>query len=152
MVRRGVGPDGTDRLSINAPATNESTRDIIIEVKSLIDQDRVSPDDVMQLEIALAEVFNNIVEHAYADRDDGRIEITIEMLPPGMHFTIVDTGAEMPQGRLPVGHSANPDLSAHEQAEGGYGLHLIRLIAKKLRYNRVGDENQLTFRIALRAA
>jgi len=105
----------------------------------------------MQLEIALAEVFNNIVEHAYADRDDGQVEITVEMLPPGMHFAIVDTGAPMPAGRLPSGQTADPELSGHEQPEGGYGLHLIRIIAKKLRYKRVGDENHLTFRIALGA-
>ncbi len=147
--QRGIGPDGSDRISMVVPATNESTRTAIREIAGLIDAGRVVRDDIVQLEIALAEVFNNIVEHAYVGRNDGMMDILVEMRSPGMHFTIIDDGAAMPTGRLPGGETADPDRKAHEQPEGGYGLHLIRHIARKLRYERVEDSNKLSFRIAL---
>ena len=94
-------------------------------------------------------MFNNIVEHAYAGTTDGSIDVTVERQSPGMHFTFWDNGVPMPTGRLPGGNLPDPELAGHEQAEGGYGLRLIRQLARKLRYERVGNKNRLSFRIPL---
>jgi serine/threonine-protein kinase RsbW len=73
----------------------------------------------------------------------------VDAAPPGLHFTITDDGAAMPTGRLPGGNTADPSREAHEQEEGGYGLHLIREVARKLRYERTETRNRLSFRIPL---
>lgn len=145
-MRRGVGPDGNERVSLLLPATNLAVRSAISTIRGLVNRTGCSSKDAAQLEIALAEVFNNIVEHAYADRTDGMIDVTLEMSDTGIHFTFLDTGAPMPTGRLASGHTADPKLAAHEQPEGGYGLHLLRTCVRKLRYSRNGDTNCLTFR------
>lgn len=149
ILKRGAGPEGVMRATLSVPATNEGTRAAIRHIAGLVDRTRVSADDADRLEIVLAEALNNIVEHAFADREDGIIEITIDAAPPGLHFTITDDGLPMPTGRLPGGNTADPDREAYEQAEGGYGLHLIREVARKLRYERTYTHNRLTFRIPL---
>lgn len=148
-MRRGVGPDGSERVSLLLPATNMAVRSGISTILGLVDQRDCAREEIDQLEIALAEVFNNIVEHAYPERDDGMIDVTVELKDPGAHFTILDTGEPMPSGRLPGGHTADPERAPHEQPEGGYGLHLLRTCARKLRYARNGDTNCLTFRVRL---
>jgi serine/threonine-protein kinase RsbW len=91
-------------------------------------------------EIVLAEALNNIVEHAYAD-GGGEIELTIRLNRQGLNCRIVDHGAPMPDGALPIGRLAAPE----DLPEGGFGWHLIRTLAEDLRYARVAGQNQLTF-------
>ncbi len=133
------------------PATAEGSRGAITRILTMIDPANYAVDDIYALEIALAEVLNNIVEHAYEDTGIGQIEIAIEQIEQGLAFAIWDDGEPMPAGRLPLGHAADPELAPHEQDEGGYGLFLIRQLARKLRYHRVGDRNRLSFRISLEA-
>ena len=149
VIRRGKSPEGAMRSALSVRATNAGTRAAIKQISALVDRTTANPDDIDRMEIALAEVLNNIVEHAYSGRNDGIIEVTIDSVPPGLHFTISDDGAEMPAGRLPGGNTAKTDLEPHQQAEGGYGLHLIRSVARKLRYERVGNHNQLSFKVVL---
>jgi serine/threonine-protein kinase RsbW len=136
-------------VAFRVPATTAGTRAAILRILRLIDPHGIAAEDLHAMEIALAEGLNNIVEHAYADRPDGEIEVHVTAIETGLAFEIWDDGAPMPTGRLPLGKAADPDLPAHEQAEGGYGLLLIRQLARKLRYERLGERNRLSFRIAL---
>lgn len=156
----GIAPDlgavspvaAGSRIDLAFEASNPDARRAIRCILAQIDPGSVAREDIDLLEIALAEVFNNIVEHAYGDAGQGRIEVSVEMRDPGMHFMIVDYGKPMPAGRLPGGAPADPSRDAHEQAEGGYGLYMIRQLARKLRYERVDGRNRLSFRIRLALA
>ena len=53
-------------------------------------------------EIVLAEVLNNIVEHAYGDRS-GDITLALDLQPQGLLCQINDKGAPMPDLALPEG-------------------------------------------------
>ncbi len=139
------------RIELTFEANNAASRGAIRSIIGQIDPGSVAPEDIDMLDIALAEVFNNIVEHAYQDTGHGQIHVRVEMRDPGMHFTIWDEGDPMPAGRLPDGAPADPGLDAHQQAEGGYGLYMIRQLARKLRYERSNGRNRLSFRIRLAA-
>lgn len=100
-------------------------------------------------EIVLAEVLNNIVEHAYAD---GPGEITVELSASsgGIECCICDTGAEMPGLALPAGKLAacDPDdLPPDDLPEGGFGWFLIRSLTEGLCYARADGCNELRFRL-----
>lgn len=143
-------PDGSEKtLVFTVPATPDGTRAALRRIQQLVERRGVAADDVDAMEIALAEGLNNIVEHAYAGMDGGQVELHVSEIETGLFFEIWDDGVPMPAGRLPLGHAADPDRPAHEQAEGGYGLHLLRQLARKLRYERVGDRNRLSFRMTL---
>lgn len=95
-------------------------------------------------EIVLAEVLNNIVEHAYA-AGPGRIELTLRQDGDGLRCTIADEGCPMPGGAPPDGRlpAADPD----DLPEGGFGWHMIRTLTRDLAYRRDGGRNLLSFRL-----
>ena len=96
-------------------------------------------------EIVLAEVLNNVVEHAYASAS-GEIEVTIRVAGGALTCTITDRGNHMPGHMLPDGLLDIPPALA-DLPEGGFGWHLIRALASDLAYRRVGDRNELSFRL-----
>lgn len=97
------------------------------------------------VEIVLAEVLNNIVEHAYC-AGSGRIELCIRPTAEGLACAIADDGLPMPDGVLPKGRQ-NVTANADALPEGGYGWHLIRTLSQDLCYRRDHGRNRLSFRL-----
>jgi serine/threonine-protein kinase RsbW len=111
----------------------------------------LAPSDRDTAELVLAEVLNNIVEHAYA-RDGGLIEITLSRRPGELVCRVTDTGAPLPQGTLPEGRLPAADLSTLQLAdlpEGGFGWFLIRSLSHDLSYQRENGQNRLSFRLQM---
>lgn len=106
---------------------------------------RMSADARDTAQIVLAEVLNNIVEHAYAQAP-GEIEVTIEVSRGDLTCRIMDAGLPFPDASLPKGPLA-PFCPADPLPEGGFGWHLIRTLSQDLNYHREGERNFLTFRI-----
>lgn len=103
------------------------------------------PADRGSAEIVLAEILNNIAEHAYAGRD-GPIEICLSPEKAGIACTIADIGIGMPGGQLPHG-DLNHVSEVSALSEGGYGWFLIRSLTADLHYHRRRNRNELRFRI-----
>lgn len=102
------------------------------------------PEGIRQnAEIVLAEVLNNVVEHAYAQRQ-GDIILDINPNPSGLACQISDSGAPMPGLTLPQGQ-LQPLDRIDALPEGGFGWFLIRSLTENLRYRREGCFNRLTF-------
>jgi len=95
-------------------------------------------------EIVMAEVLNNIVEHAYGE-DGGTIEMMLCNEGNGVHCHIVDAGRPFPLGGPPEG--SLPQLLA-DLPEGGFGWALIRAFAEDLHYERRDGWNHIRFRIS----
>lgn len=90
-------------------------------------------------QLLLAEVLNNIVEHAYAGRA-GDIRLWIGRSDREVLIRIEDEGCPMPGGAPPEGQLPAPE----DLAEGGFGWHLIRSLSSHLRYERQGSTNRLS--------
>lgn len=95
-------------------------------------------------EIVMAEVLNNIVEHAYGEAG-GTIEMALHSEAGGVDCHIMDAGRPFPLGEPPEG--CLPDLST-DLPEGGFGWALIRAFAEDLRYERCEGMNHIRFRIS----
>ena len=103
----------------------------------------LDPGHRASIELVLAEVLNNVTEHAYgAAGATDRIGITLRHVPAGLSCQVVDSGRPMPQGRLPRGA-----LPQAEFPEGGFGWHLIRTLTRDLSYARYDGQNHLGFTI-----
>lgn len=94
-------------------------------------------------EIVLAEVLNNIVEHAYADQM-GDIQLGLSHHPDGVWVTVRDRGHPFPKEELPQGLLPEVD-SFDDLPEGGFGWYLIRTLVRNLTYMRKDDHNNLSF-------
>lgn len=99
------------------------------------------------LELVVAEVLNNVVEHAYADQPDGIVTLIARTLSDGVAIQVRDTGRSMPGESLPDGQRPTPPRDADALPEGGFGWFLIRDLTQDVTYRRVGSCNRLTFRL-----
>lgn len=96
-------------------------------------------------ELVLAEVLNNIVEHAYPDTP-GPVTISVVRADAGLRCLVVDQGRPMPDGVLPKGTlPASQDVALCDLPEGGFGWHLIRSLTTDLGYASVSGCNHLRF-------
>jgi len=100
------------------------------------------------VEIVLAEVLNNVVEHAYAEHGRGIVEVEVELTSAALLFRVRDDGLPMPEGEAPEGEARDLDVVTDDLPEGGFGWFLIRELTEGLCYRRIGNRNELTFRIA----
>lgn len=98
------------------------------------------------IELVLAEVLNNVAEHAYA-KSSGHVAVTVVLVPEGLACEVVDNGDGMPGGLLPEG-----DLPQGDLPEGGFGWHLIRALSRDISYRRQRGTNRLTLLIPLDAS
>lgn len=101
-------------------------------------------------EIVLAEVLNNIVEHAYTEKT-GEICISLNPQPRGIHVRVCDKGLPFPHDELPLG--GPPRLgSVVDLPEGGFGWFLIRNLVQDLTYRREAACNHLSFLLPAKTA
>ncbi len=107
----------------------------------------ISGDACGSVELVLAEVINNVVEHAYADRQVGIIELRIARTRDALLFDVIDDGIPMPDGAAPAGRQHELDCPADALPEGGFGWFLIRELTHDLSYARDGSRNWLKFRM-----
>lgn len=108
----------------------------------------LAPDLRSTVELVLAEVLNNVAEHAYADLE-GHVAVTVALHPGALWCEVVDEGASMPGGFLPEGRLPQTDLPGTDLPEGGFGWHLIRSMTRDLQYRRRRGTNRLNFLIPL---
>lgn len=118
-----------------------AVRDGLARIASCGPMAALSPDHRATAEIVLAEVLNNIAEHAYAGQA-GEISVALARSPEGLDCWTVDHGREMPNGKPPAG-----TLPEEEHPEGGFGWYLIRSLTQGLDYQRQDGENRLHFLI-----
>lgn len=129
----------------NEIAVRTALTDVITDLKVL----GLTGEEYGTIELVLAEVMNNIVEHAYADKSDGLIKLEIRPKPDGLHCKLIDDGYAMPDGNAPSGVLASMDCEIEDLPEGGFGWFLIRDLTRDLQYVRQNEENILEFRFAI---
>ena len=106
-------------------------------------------EELTTVEVVLAEVMNNVAEHAYAWRRDGEMVLGLRMTAGGLSISVTDDGLPMPDAELPFGERLDPTTALGDMPEGGFGWLIIRQLARDVTYRRHQDVNQLSFRIAV---
>jgi serine/threonine-protein kinase RsbW len=108
----------------------------------------LTTDHAETAQIVLAEVLNNVVEHAYLYAEGRPIELTIFVQPDGLWCEVTDQGRAMPDGRLPLGRMPKIDTRATGSLpEGGFGWALVRGLTRNIAYARGDGHNHLEFLI-----
>lgn len=101
-------------------------------------------------QIVLAEVLNNIAEHAYDAHEIGRIHVDMWLGTDHLSCLIRDRGNAMPSNRLPLALRPEiEDFKVQDLPEGGFGWLLIHEMTAILRYRRVDGENRLFMQIGV---
>lgn len=141
--------DGAIQICCRLDSTAEDVRATLTGINGLLQDHQMAPLPDNNWELVVAEVLNNIVEHAYEDRAGGEILLRLVFAPARLALEFTDFGLPMPNGTLPFGAPVDLDVSEQDLPEGGFGWFLIRTLAEDLDYHRDGDRNRLTLSIPL---
>ena len=116
-------------------------------VESLGKSFRMSKKGIFQMNLALEEVFTNIVSYGYKDKAAHWIKITIWLQNGMLNICVEDDG--IPFNPL---EEEVPDLKCpiEDRRIGGLGCHLIKCFMDNVHYERVGDKNVLTMKKSLK--
>jgi len=98
-------------------------------------------DDV---QIALSEAVNNVVEHAYADTTPGDVDIGCNLDTEQLWISIRDAGLPLPNETLATRKPADLSGPREDLPEGGFGWFLIRELTSAVTYERDNGTNRLS--------
>ena len=135
----------TEELHLVFLACPASIRENLAHLMQTRPLSDLSDDSRGSAELVLAEVLNNVAEHAYPE-GQGPVSISLVRAAAGISCLIVDQGAPMPGGALPAGQPPPAqDAALEDMPEGGFGWLLIRSLTQDLAYLRTGGCNRLSF-------
>lgn len=145
MSRNGRPSDFSTTFS----GTDTAVRETLKALRRFLEAEGVSRDDCGTAEIVLAEVLNNVFEHAYGPDTAGEVALTARLYPAKIIVDIRDSGRPLPGLELPTGEPPALDQPRGGLPEGGFGWYMIRRLTADLVYARHGAQNRLQFTIPL---
>ena len=101
---------------------------------------KIPPKVLLEINLALEELFTNILFYAYDDGEQHKIDIRFENPEPGcIRISISDDGKAF----NPLGKSTYDNLSKpiEERQIGGLGIHLVRNMVDHIEYQRKDGKN-----------
>lgn len=129
-----------DDLRLDLPATNKYLNVLGACVDAFIARIEGAEDariTAYNIQLAVNEIFANIVAHAYADSPGGRVNVLISLLAEPRRLLIVLADSGIPFDPTEV---TEPDLE--EVQIHGYGLFLARSLMDDVTYTRQPDGNE----------
>lgn len=133
-----------DIFACSFTATQLDARSGISLVMERLRDFNLPEDRVGEVQIALAEAVNNVVEHAYAGEAAGDVRICCDLDREHLWIRISDAGPPFPDGKLPEGNPADITGPLETLPEGGFGWFLIRELTNNLHYERHDGSNRLS--------
>lgn len=147
MARRNLRKKVSDVKEITVPATLENIRTVTDFINGELEKRNVPEIARVQIDVAIDEIFGNIVQYAYGDRE-GQVTVrtNIEGLRPTMSITFIDDGKPYDPREAP-----EPDITLEAQLRpiGGLGLFMVKKIMDALDYAYEDGKNVLTIRKAI---
>lgn len=129
----------THRLRL--PGIIDQVRAACDFVVSVAEQAGLGDDSVFQTQLAVEEVFTNIVEHGYQhDGGDKHIEIVIEISDKTFRISIID---EAPPFNPLEKDDADPETDLWERENGGWGIYFVRQYMDDISYRFADERNHL---------
>ena len=107
----------------------------------------VSDKSIFEMNLALDELFTNIISYGFNDSQEHIIKISITIEGDQLQMRIEDDGVPFNPSE-----SKTPDFQCdiEECKIGGLGIHLIKKMMDEVQYQRVADKNILILRRKLR--
>lgn len=104
---------------------------------------QLTPELVMNINLALEEAIANIIMYAYPAEQQQKIVLKVTFSEQQLVFLLSDKGIIFDPTQV---EDADIDLPLEERPIGGLGIFLIRQIMNEVSYERIGDVNRLTMK------
>lgn len=136
------------RLNAEQSAVRQFQADLTLWLRNV----GVGPISTANATLVMAEVLNNIVEHAFDRQDNGIIDVTFSRCGTEMVANVVDGGRALPGLSLPTDKKPPVNVPISQLPEGGFGWPLIHDLSDGVCYTRASSgakaENRLTILFA----
>jgi sigma-B regulation protein RsbU (phosphoserine phosphatase) len=109
-------------------------------IETIGEELQLQPSLTMKLNLALEEIVANIIQYAYREEIDRQIVIRLTHTEGRLSFTIEDTGVMFDPTKIAP---ADISLPIEQRSIGGLGTHLVKQIIDEVKYQRIGNVNQL---------
>jgi len=96
-------------------------------------------------QLAVEEIGVNIINYGYNDQLEHRITLLVECLPDYFRLQLLDDGIPFDVREVP---EADPEESLEDREPGGWGISLVRRVARRLDYDRRDGLNVVTVEIS----
>lgn len=128
--------------SITIPAISEDPTPVNEFVEAELSQHDCSPKAINQIEIAIEEIFVNVVRYAGLTKDED-IEIRCEVLSDPLRVVLTFLDGGIPFDPLA---KEDPDLSPEGliEREGGLGIFMVKQMMDEVSYSYEDGKNTLT--------
>ena len=99
-----------------------------------------SDKEIYSIQLAADEASTNIIEHAYAGVEDGKIEIDCNIFDGGLKIVMRDQGKPFDPSSVPE-PNVKADLS--ERKIGGLGMYLMRKLMDEVSYESSAERGNV---------
>jgi anti-sigma regulatory factor (Ser/Thr protein kinase) len=103
----------------------------------------LTPKCIFQLNLALDELFTNIVSYSYKDENTHWITISLSHTDNTLVISIEDSGAPFDPVSIEI---SQPNNTIEDCRIGGLGLHLVRKMVDDIVYERQRGKNIITMK------
>jgi anti-sigma regulatory factor (Ser/Thr protein kinase) len=103
------------------------------------------PQALYHAQLAAEEMGTNIIKYGYDDKLEHRITLRVECLPDCIRLELLDSGRPFDLREVP---DPDPEERLEDRQPGGWGISLVRRLARRMDYKRRGGVNVLTVEIS----
>jgi serine/threonine-protein kinase RsbW len=110
------------------------------EAVRFVEANGIKGEAVNAANLAIEEMVTNILKYGYDDTKVHEILLRVEVLPERLRLMIEDDGHEFNPLNAP---EPDVNLPTERRDPGGLGIHLVRKLVDKMRYERRDGRNRL---------
>ena len=131
-------------IKLTVDATIDSLDIMLEKLEEILDDREFSPKSMMQMHVAIEELFVNIAHYAYPEDAPGKADIDMDIDSDNV-VTMVFRDSGQPYNPLA---KEDPDvtLSAEERDIGGLGIFMAKKSLDSMEYEYVNNQNVLTIK------
>ena len=137
--------DGRRELRVIYPNSTFAVRGALMTTTDALRGFDMDREDCETVELVLAEVLNNVAEHAQSGDDGATVELRVLLAEDTVACDVRDCGPPVPSELL---HPSDPPSPA-SLPEGGFGWYLIHSLCRNIAYRREDNRNILSLEISL---
>lgn len=111
------------------------------QIDSFLEQHACSSEVVFAANLAVEELFTNIVKYGYDDTDHHKVSLLLSLAPGLLTIEIDDDGHEFNPFEHP---SPDTNLPVEQRDIGGLGIHFVKNLLDSFSYQRRDGHNIVT--------
>lgn len=126
--------------SMTVTAEEDNLDEVIDFIMDKLSDYELDEDIQMQLELAIEEIFMNIVSYAYNPNvGDAEVHVEVKENPLSVEIGFLDSGVPF----NPLEQDADTSKEALEEHEGGLGIHMVKKLMDSVAYTYEDGKNIL---------